>query len=152
VEAAVGDGTRLPFPNDGFDLVYCVAVLHHVADEDAVQRVLGEMVRVARPGGRVLVWDHNPRNPYWPVVMRKVPQDAGDERLVPEQEILAGLRRAGAEPELVRQLGLMPEFVPRSLIRAVATIERAVEATPGLRRLCAHNVILARKPAGGTTA
>jgi hypothetical protein len=36
--------------------------------------------------------------------------------------------------------------VPRAAIGAAAAVERAVERTPGLRRLCAHNVVLAIKP------
>jgi hypothetical protein len=39
----------------------------------------------------------------------------------------------------------MPEFVPRRLLGPAAAIERAVEATPGLRCVCAHNVVLAIK-------
>jgi hypothetical protein len=39
----------------------------------------------------------------------------------------------------------MPEFVPRRLLGPAAVIERTVEATPGLRRFCAHNVVLAIK-------
>jgi hypothetical protein len=110
-----------------------------------VRRTLSEMVRITRPGGRILVWDHNPLNPYWSLLMRRVPQDTGAERLVPLSELVAGLRDAGAEPVRIERLGLMPEFVPRWLIRPAAAVERAVEATPGLRRFCAHNVVLAIK-------
>jgi hypothetical protein len=94
----------------------------------------------------VLVWDHNPRNPYWRSLMARVPQDTGDERLIPEDEVLAGLTGAGARIERSEQLGFVPEFVPRAAIGAAAAVERAVERTPGLRRLCAHNVVLAIKP------
>ena len=31
------------------------------------------MMRVTKPGGRVIIWDHNPANPYWPVIMSKAP-------------------------------------------------------------------------------
>jgi SAM-dependent methyltransferase len=143
--AVVGDGTVLPFPDATFALTYCVAVLHHVADPEAVRRTLGEMTRVTRPGGRVLVWDHNPLNPYWPLLMRRVPQDTGGERLIPADEVVAGLRAAGARTLLVGQFGLVPDFVPRRLLGAAAAAERLTEATPVVRRLCAHNVILATK-------
>ncbi len=145
IPPVLGDGTALPFGDGVFDLTYCVAVMHHVADEGAVRRTLGEMARVTCKGGQVLVWDHNPRNPYWPYLMKRVPQDTGDERLVPEDEIVAGLVAGGAEPVLRAQLGLVPDFVPRPLVAAMAAAERAVEALPGLRRLCAHNVVLAEK-------
>jgi SAM-dependent methyltransferase len=145
VPRVVAHGHELPFPDDTFDLVYSVAVMHHVADPELVRRTLAEMVRVTRPAGHVLVWDHNPLNPYWPIIMARVPQDSGAERLVPMPELIAGLTAAGAGIVRAERLGLMPEFVPRRLLRLAARIERGVEATPGLRRFCAHNVVLAVK-------
>ncbi len=145
VVAAKASGTDLPFEDDSFDLVLTVAVMHHIADPGDVRRTLSEMVRVSKPSGRVLVWDHNPRNPYWRSLMARVPQDSGDERLIPEPEMLAGLRAAGADILLTSQLGLVPDFVPPALLRVAAAAERAAERAPGLRRLCAHNVILAGK-------
>jgi SAM-dependent methyltransferase len=145
VRAQVASGTDLPFDDASFDLVYCVAVMHHIADPGDVRETLREMVRVARPGGRILVWDHNPRNPYWKSLMARVPQDTGEERLIPEAEVMAGLRAGGAEIELSAPLGFVPDFVPPAALRAAAAAERGVECTPLLRRLCAHNVVLAVK-------
>ena len=145
IETVVAHGDDIPFADDVFDLTYSVAVMHHIAEPSQVRRTLSEMVRVTRPGGRILVWDHNPLNPYWSLLMRRVPQDTGAERLVPLPELVAGLRNAGADIVRTERLGLMPEFVPRCLLDPAATVERMVEATPGLRRFCAHNVVLAIK-------
>jgi ubiquinone/menaquinone biosynthesis C-methylase UbiE len=145
VRAVRGSGTSIPFPDGSFDLVLSVAVMHHIAAAADVRRTLAEMVRVTSPGGRVLVWDHNPRNPYWRLLMARVPQDTGDERLVGVRELVRGLADAGAEPVLVTQLGMVPDFTPRALLGAAATAERAAERTPLLRRVCAHNVVLAAK-------
>ena len=145
VDAVHGSGTEMPFADGEFDLSLSVATMHHIADRDAVRRALEEMVRVVRPGGRILVWDHNPRNPYWPYLMKRVPQDSGEERLVDLDELLAGLESGGARPLRVEQLGLVPDFTPRRLLRPAAALERAAEHTPVLRRRCAHNVVLAEK-------
>jgi SAM-dependent methyltransferase len=145
VAATRASGTALPHADDSFDLVLTVAVLHHVAEPVDVRDTLREMVRVARPGGRILVWDHNPRNPYWSRLMAKVPQDTGEERLIPEEEVLAGLRSGGAEVERSEQLGMVPDFTPPAALRAAAFAERVAERTPLVRRLGAHNVVLARK-------
>jgi SAM-dependent methyltransferase len=147
--AVVAGGESLPFPDDQFALTYCVAVMHHVAAPDAVRQTLMEMARVTRPGGHVIIWDHNPRNPYWPMLMRRVPQDTGAERLIPEEEIHAGLSLGGATVIASDQLGLVPDFAPRRLIGIAAGVERLVESIPGLRRLCAHNVVLAVKAGTG---
>jgi SAM-dependent methyltransferase len=145
VETVVAHGHDIPFPDNAFDATYSVAVMHHIAEPPLVRRTLSEMVRVTRPGGRILVWDHNPLNRYWSLLMRRVPQDTGAERLVPLPELVAGLRDAGADVVRTDRLGLMPDFVPRCLLGPAAALERAVEATPGLRRFCAHNVVLAIK-------
>lgn len=145
VEAVQASGESLPLDDGSFDLALTVATLHHVADPQAVRATLAEMARVVRPGGNILVWDHNPRNPYWPRVMNRVPQDSGEERLIPLSEIVAGLSAAGAEPVLVAESGLVPDFVPRRAMPAARGLEGLVERTPGLRRLCAHNVVLAER-------
>jgi SAM-dependent methyltransferase len=145
VHAVHGSATEMPFADSSFDLALSVAVMHHIADPGAVRETLAEMVRVVRPGGAVLIWDHNPRNPYWRSLMARVPQDTGEERLVPESEIVAGLNAAGVRGVQARPLGLVPDFVPPGALRVAAAIERAVERAPGLRRYAAHNVILATR-------
>jgi hypothetical protein len=59
--------------------------------------------------------------------------------------VIGGLREAGAEILTSAQLGMVPDFTPRAGLRAAAALERAVEPTPLVRRLGAHNVILATK-------
>jgi ubiquinone/menaquinone biosynthesis C-methylase UbiE len=49
-----GDAEALPFVDDSFDLVYCRASLHHMLNPS---RAAAEMVRVCRPGGRVVISD-----------------------------------------------------------------------------------------------
>jgi SAM-dependent methyltransferase len=149
VNAVQASGTELPFADDSFELVLTVATMHHIATPGAVRRTLAEMIRVSRPGGRVLIWDHNPRNPYWSSLMGRVPQDNGDERLISEAEIVDGLQIAGASVLDVRQLGLVPDFAPPQLLDTAATVERVVERMPYLRTLGAHNVVLASKPHAG---
>jgi ubiquinone/menaquinone biosynthesis C-methylase UbiE len=145
IPVVVAQGDAIPYPDDTFDLTYSVAVMHHIARPALVQRTLAEMVRVTRPGGRVVVWDHNPLNVYWPLLMRRVPQDNGAERLVPMRELIDDLQAVGATILRAERSGLMPEFVPRRMLGFAAALERAVEMTPGLRRLCAHNVVVATK-------
>jgi SAM-dependent methyltransferase len=146
VRAVLASGTDLPLDDGAFDLVLSVATFHHIAEPGAVRRTLGEMTRVSRPGGHLLIWDHNPRNPYWSSLMARVPQDTGDERLIPAEELIEGLTAAGAEVVSVQQLGFVPDFTPRGAIRGAARIERGAERTPFVRRFAAHNVVVARKP------
>lgn len=138
-------GMALPFPDKTFSLVYCIAVMHHIANPEDVRATLIEMARVTTSGGYILIWDHNPLNPYWPLLMKRVPQDTGEERLIPLHEIHDGLRAGGAQPVITAPLGLVPDFTPPPLLPAAIGIEYLVERAPLLKRLCAHNVVLAIK-------
>lgn len=52
-----GTAEALPFPDASFDMVTCQTVLQHVADPTSV---LGEVLRVVRPGGLLLLSEpHN---------------------------------------------------------------------------------------------
>jgi ubiquinone/menaquinone biosynthesis C-methylase UbiE len=53
-EVRVADSVDLPFADDTFDAVVSFLMLHHVGPWEAALR---EAVRVARPGGRVFVYD-----------------------------------------------------------------------------------------------
>jgi demethylmenaquinone methyltransferase/2-methoxy-6-polyprenyl-1,4-benzoquinol methylase len=55
-----GDGTRLPFPDDTFDAVTISFGLRNIVDADAGLR---ELLRVTRPGGRVVVCEFS--SPTW---------------------------------------------------------------------------------------
>ena len=52
------DGEHLPFATGSFDLVYCVAALHHALD---LGRMVGEMARVTRRGGTVAALNEGTR-------------------------------------------------------------------------------------------
>ncbi|MFI5959332.1 class I SAM-dependent methyltransferase [Cryptosporangium sp. NPDC051539] len=50
-----GDAQSLPFPDASFDTVVCTFSLCAIPDD---RRAVGEMVRVVRPGGLLLLADH----------------------------------------------------------------------------------------------
>jgi ubiquinone/menaquinone biosynthesis C-methylase UbiE len=56
VELHEGDARSLPFGDGAFDAVLAVTALVHIPD---AERVIAEMVRVVRPGGRVGVFDRD---------------------------------------------------------------------------------------------
>jgi ubiquinone/menaquinone biosynthesis C-methylase UbiE len=54
VEWQVGDAYALPFADGSFDIVNCRFTFHHLQEP---RRAFAEMVRVCRPGGRVVLCD-----------------------------------------------------------------------------------------------
>ena len=119
-----GAGHRHPRSRTtSFDLVLSVAVMHHIADAAEVRRhARGDGARRRGPRGGSSCWDHNPRNPYWRLLMARVPQDTGEERLIPEDELLDGLAAAGARPLLVDSAR------PGARLRAASRALRAAAA------------------------
>lgn len=138
--------TALPFAEESFDLALTVATIHHLETPERVAHTVREMARVVKRGGFVVLWDHNPSNPYWPILMKRVPQDSGDERLVPLEELLANVRAYGLTPHRVFRSGFTPDFLPAWLYETWRRVEKIVEITPGLNVLAAHNVVVARRP------
>ncbi|GAB6876106.1 class I SAM-dependent methyltransferase [Thermaerobacter litoralis] len=92
VELVQGDALNLPFGEGRFDLVTMGFALRNVADLD---RALAEMVRVTRPGGRVLILElsHSP----WPWV--RIPFRWYFERVVPAMGRWAARRWRGPGPD-----------------------------------------------------
>ena len=145
IERLLGSATHLPFSDGAFPLVITVATLHHIAEPPLVAATVKEMVRVTAPGGATVIWDHNPRNPYWPLLMRRVPQDEEDTRLIPLEEILAVVGRANDNAVHYTRSGWVPDFVPAWSLPAFKIMEAALEQLPGVRSLSAHNVVVVRK-------
>jgi ubiquinone/menaquinone biosynthesis C-methylase UbiE len=55
VDLRQADAHALPFPDASFDTVVCTFALRAIPDE---RRAVGEMIRVLRPGGLLLLADH----------------------------------------------------------------------------------------------
>jgi ubiquinone/menaquinone biosynthesis C-methylase UbiE len=62
VDLRTGDAQAMPFPDGSFDTVVCTFSLCAIPD---VQRGIGEMVRVLRPGGLLLLADHVRSSVWW---------------------------------------------------------------------------------------
>jgi ubiquinone/menaquinone biosynthesis C-methylase UbiE len=57
-----GDAEQLSFADDSFDFVFSWGVIHHSSDMD---RALSELVRVCRPGGRLVLMVYNRRSLFY---------------------------------------------------------------------------------------
>jgi arsenite methyltransferase len=57
VEIKTGDARHLPFGDDSFDAVVSSMTLHNIREADGRAQAVREMVRVLRPGGRIVIVD-----------------------------------------------------------------------------------------------
>lgn len=106
VSYALSHTTRIPHPNDRFDIVFAACVLHHAPRADQ-PRLIAEMARVAKPGGLVIVFEHNPLNPLTRRVVSRVAFDEG-VTLVRPAEVVALLRQSGLSEPWTRYMTFLP--------------------------------------------
>ena len=114
----VHQGAATGLPAEQFDLIIISAVLHHVP-LDQRSAVYAELHRLARPGGRLVVFEHNPWNPVTKYVVARTPIDR-DAILLPPPEAIAGLRDTSWRD--IRTSHLM--FLPPRLGVIATAVER----------------------------
>jgi SAM-dependent methyltransferase len=88
-----GEGGTLPWEDGAVDATLAVCVLHHVPVAERTF-FLAEMARVTRPGGLVILIEHNPWNPLTRLAVARCPFDH-DAVLLKHGEAAERLREAG---------------------------------------------------------
>jgi len=89
----VGDVLALEYPDNHFDLLYCRFLLEYLEGRG---RAMEEMVRVCKPGGRVLLQDLDGQ------LLWHYPPDEVLEEMLPR--VVGGLSRTGFDPFVGRKL------------------------------------------------
>lgn len=93
VDYTAYDGSALPYEDATFDVVFTICVLHHVPPS-SWESFADELLRVTRPGGLLIVGEHNPVNPATRLVVSRCAFDR-DAVLLRARETAALLRVAG---------------------------------------------------------
>ena len=120
----VQEPLRLPFADDTFDAVYAFCIYHHIPDDDHV-RHLSELRRVVKPGGEVMVFEHNPYNPVTARIFARAPIDRGCHMIKP-----ARLRQIFTDAGFERPDQGYLLFVPESLHPVFGAVEPALSWLP----------------------
>ncbi|MFA6097981.1 MAG: class I SAM-dependent methyltransferase [Patescibacteria group bacterium] len=60
-----GDITNLPFPDNKFNAVFCIATLHHIPGKELREKTIKEFHRVLKKGGCLLMTNWNLWQPRW---------------------------------------------------------------------------------------
>jgi ubiquinone/menaquinone biosynthesis C-methylase UbiE len=164
-EVLEADGEDLPFPDTSFDLVFSWGVIHHTTD---MARALSELVRVCRPGGKLVLMLYHRRSLFFvayrglarflPVARRLgfhfEGARAGERegliaRHFTRREVEQMLRRHGLERILVEPYGQDAELVPLPRRIRLPITERLPQGLKDqlLRRFGHQLAITAVKPA-----
>jgi ubiquinone/menaquinone biosynthesis C-methylase UbiE len=135
VTLEVGDATSLRFPDATFDKVVCSEVIEHIPDTD---RAIGEMQRVLKPGGRLVLSTPNRNSWYgferfvlWDKVLRRRWNHPFDNWRTASQ-VQALLQRHGLLVEKAASGCFLPGFLltyqlPRAAQRLVVALVRKAE-------------------------
>jgi ubiquinone/menaquinone biosynthesis C-methylase UbiE len=115
---AVADATRLPFPDDSFGSGLVVHVLHLIPNW---RTAVGELLRVVRPGGAILVDPGGWGNGWWREVQEEFSRLAGIE--VPRP----GLRDESSLDEAMRGAGATIRTLPELRHSREATLQDRIE-------------------------
>ena len=66
----VGDILTLPFSDNKFNVIFCIATLHHIPGKKLRDRVVKEFFRVLKPGGYLIMTNWNLLNlRWWPALL-----------------------------------------------------------------------------------
>jgi len=108
---------------DRFDIVFSIGVIHHL---EFPEKALAEMVRAAKPGGRVIIWVYGLENNRWIVTLADPLRRAVFSRapiglvhhlsLYPAAALWAALRLGFGRIEYFRLLRRMPFRQLRSIV------------------------------------
>jgi ubiquinone/menaquinone biosynthesis C-methylase UbiE len=96
-------------PSDSFGAVVLSGVLHHVPASEQPD-VLSFVRRALRPGGRVVVFEHNPLNPLTQRAVRTCPFD-DDAVLLSARTLRRSLERAGFTGVELQYIVFFPKFL-----------------------------------------
>lgn len=116
-------GERLPFPDESFDLVFAMAVLHHVPPA-SWSRFVVEMSRVTSSRGLIVIFEHNPFNPLTRLAVARCEFDA-DAVLLSKSRTAELLHRCGVLPLEATYIIFFPWRIP-----ALDAIERTLRKVP----------------------
>ncbi len=164
---AQANARALPFRTASFDRAVSVEMMEHVFRPDRA-RVLGEIARVVKRGGRLALSTPNAASPIeavkraavrWPALRRGLPSscfpEAADDpgayhpyryhHPLTLAELRAGLEAVGFEMLGARRLLWVMKTLPDALLAAGRAIETLAEALPGLNRLGATTLVWAAR-------
>lgn len=142
IELRSDDIRCLPYGDDHFDAAWCSSVLGYLADPIAALR---ELVRVVRPGGRVLALTGDAaRWTFWPI-----DQELEARLRAAERRITASrLRGLPLDLHLGRRLYSIASRLPVTHVEAVSVVwERTAPLTDMERRFLRRNVDWLTDPA-----
>lgn len=116
-------GGAIPLPDAAFDLIFSACVFHHIPREEHPE-VFAELRRLLAPGGRMVIFEHNPVNPATRHIVATCPFDQ-NAVLIGAQELKRRQAVAGFSAVEIVYTGFFP-----APLAALRPLERYLGAVP----------------------
>ena len=118
------DGTgAVPLAAESQDLIFSACVFHHI-DAAEHSRILGDLRRLLRPGGHLVIFEHNPVNPVTRYIVATCPFDE-NAVLIGGGDLKARLRKSGFGAIRLAYTGFFP-----GALRALRPLEPGLKSIP----------------------
>jgi len=142
----VDDAMKMSFKNETFDVVFGSSVLHHLDMTIALKEIL----RVMKPGGRMVFAEPNMINPQI-LVQKNVPYikeklgDSPDETAIVRWQFKKMMEESGFRNVTIFPYDFLHPYTPKPLIGLVNTIGKMVEKIPLFREIAGSVIIYGEK-------
>ncbi|MFA6404792.1 MAG: class I SAM-dependent methyltransferase [Candidatus Paceibacterota bacterium] len=147
VNFLLADAMHLPFVDNEFDVVFGSSILHHLDFIPA----LTEILRVLKPGGRMVFAEPNMLNPQI-FVQKNIPfikkwlGDSPDETAIIRWKFARLMKRIGFIDISIFTYDFLHPSTPNIFLSLVNKIGKLVEKIPLLREISGSVIIFGRKP------
>jgi SAM-dependent methyltransferase len=117
------EGGRIPLPAGKFDLIFSSCVFHHIPADEHVE-ILAQLKAMLRPGGWLIIFEHNPVNPVTRYIVATCEFDE-HALLIPARLLKAREQAAGFSNVKVSYTGFFP-----GALRSMRVLEPYLSALP----------------------
>lgn len=59
------DVTNLPYEDNSFDIIICIAVIHHLSTSELRIKAINELIRIIKPTGKILITVSSYEEPFY---------------------------------------------------------------------------------------
>ncbi len=119
----LGDALKTKLPSNSFDVVFSSCLLHHIP-KDKHNNAIKEAKRLAKRGGMLIFFEHNPRNPVTRYMVNRCPIDT-DVNLLSSNYLKNLFKGNGLADVQVEYIIFFPKF-----LSSLNPLERYLKRVP----------------------